>query len=524
MRGLVSFGESNIEESREDDSERLRYRRQFVLGPRPLAEFPSWQRIKIGDDVFLTAHPDLDTLQVFSNGKSLTLLGFILDPQNPGSDDSAILAQLLPELCSDTGLNESLQSTNRFGGRWILIADNGSRITLLSDALGQRQVYYTFRPIRGEVWCASQPGIVADILNLKPSRDAIEFIAAQKSSGQEEYWFPGNTSLYDDVKLLLPNHYLDLTHLESRRFWPCRSLAEIPLHEVVKNSATLIRGLMMSAANRFPLKILITAGWDSRVVLAAAMDLKTEVSYSTFVKGDSSSTNPDVNVPARLLPKLGKIHEILNIPDRMDPVFGQLYLQNVAAAHECYGPTAQALYGSTGPAEVRVSGGGSETVRQQFRPSVRGSMTAEILAEFAHTTQKFAIEAFEVWLSGVPTNMGFDVLDLFYWEQKCGQWLAAGQVEWDIAGESIAAFDCRTLLATLLSAHEDYRLPPDYELYRTLLKRLSPKVLSEPINPHKKLGASERSFRARVKRALVKYHLREYLPAAVLNLAKKVVR
>lgn len=513
-----------IDTTCEYDRERLRYRRQFVLGPRPLENFPSWKHVRIRDDVHVTAHPDLNTLQIRSSGKTLTLLGFVFDPQDSESDDSAILAQLLPDLCSGADCIESLQKTNRFGGRWVLIADTGSRITLLSDPLGQRQIYYTFPSIQGEVWCASQPGIIAEVLNLEPSANAMEFVETQKSRGQVEYWFPNDTSLYDNVKLLLPNHYLDLAQGKPQRFWPCSSLEKLPLRQAVKDGASLIRGLMMSAGNRFPLEVLITAGWDSRVVLAAAKDLKSEISYFTFVTAESDFEKPDVQVPARLLPKLGKVHHILDVSESMDPAFWQLYQQNVSAAHECWGPIAQALYRRSRPSGLRVSGSGSETVRQQFRPSVKGAVTPETLAGFANARQKFAIDAFAQWLAGVPKNIGFDVLDLFYWEQKCGQWLAVGQVEWDVAGESFAPFNCRTLLATLLAVHEHYRQLPHYELYSALLRELWPEVLSEPINPHKNRGADRLSLKAWVKGALVKSHLREYIPEAVINVAKKTVR
>jgi hypothetical protein len=86
------------------------------------------------------------------------------------------MKQLLPELCSDAHPKEFLHRLNVHGGRWILIANNGSRITLFNDALGQRRLYYTSPPVNGEVWCGTQPGIIASILNLEPGRVVMEFV------------------------------------------------------------------------------------------------------------------------------------------------------------------------------------------------------------------------------------------------------------------------------------------------------------------------------------------------------------
>jgi hypothetical protein len=75
------------------DVEQLLFRRQYVLGPRPYERFASWKRVAIRPDVHLTAHPDLHVQQVVAGGKSLTLLGFILDSRDPRSDDGTVLEQ-----------------------------------------------------------------------------------------------------------------------------------------------------------------------------------------------------------------------------------------------------------------------------------------------------------------------------------------------------------------------------------------------------------------------------------------------
>jgi hypothetical protein len=79
-----------------------------------------------------------------------------------------------------------------------------------------------------------------------------------------------------------------------------------------------------------------------------------------------------------------------------------------------------------------------------------------------------------------------DVLDLFYWEQRAGNWLATCELEFDIAWKDIfTPYNCRLLLMDMLSADDIYRRPPQYELYKKMILTLWPEVLAEPINPHK---------------------------------------
>ncbi len=498
-------------------SDPLAYRRQFVLSPQPLAEFATWNSMKIGDHAHLIAHPDLNLLQVQGAGNSLTLLGYILDARHPDSDDRTVLEALLPRLCSEGEPAELLQAVNHLGGRWILIVENGADIWVLNDALAQRQVYYNSPSVPGQVWCASQPRILAEFLGLEPSVRSAQFVEKQKQAGQLEYWFPNDTSPYEAIKLLLPNHYLNLATGKPERFWPRENIGRVSIRKAVKPAASLLRGQMKSAANRFPLEILITAGWDSRTVLAATKDLQGDIRYYTFV---DEGTNPaDIEVPAKLLPKLGRSHNILRIPGKSETPFKERYLRNVAAAHETWVPVAEALSTFCRPSALRVSGSGSETVRQQLRPHVTDGVTAEILAGFAKARQEFAVDEFGRWLAGVPKNCDIGILDLFYWEQKCGQWLAVGQTEWDLVGESFAPFNCRELLALLLPVAERYRVPPHYKLYRAFIRHLWPAVLSEPVNPHKK---NNPLFKGRSKQLIIRDYLKQVLPPKLLAVARRL--
>jgi hypothetical protein len=43
------------------DIRKLLFRRQFILGPFFIESLSDWKRLKIGETIFLTVHPDLGT-------------------------------------------------------------------------------------------------------------------------------------------------------------------------------------------------------------------------------------------------------------------------------------------------------------------------------------------------------------------------------------------------------------------------------------------------------------------------------
>ena len=235
--------------------EKLLFRRQFVLGPNYVEAFQSWKRVKVNNMIYLTVHPDLSTYKADYENKSITLLGYILDPLNPQANDSDIINILIRELSMRDSLDSFFECTYTFGGRWILIVDDGKEGRLFNDATGLRQVFYTSTGFTKDVWCASQPGILAETLNLEPDEEAMAFISSFEKNNKE-YWWPGDTSPYKEINHLLPNHYLNLNTGLCYRYWPDKYLNCLPLEEAVKKCSKILQGLMESASNRFDLKFL----------------------------------------------------------------------------------------------------------------------------------------------------------------------------------------------------------------------------------------------------------------------------
>jgi len=118
------------------------------------------------------------------------------------------------------------------------------------------------------------------------------------------------------------------------------------------------------------------------------------------------------------------------------------------------------------------------------------------------TGHPFASVSFDKWLGGLERKTNIRLLDLFYWENRVGNWLTTCQAEFDTAWQDIfTPFNCRLLLMNMLSVPEKYRRPPDYLFYRKLIQSLWSEVLQAPINPHKPKQI------AKPLKARVRYHL-----------------
>jgi hypothetical protein len=500
------------------DTDKLLFRRQFVLAPRPIEGFSGWTRLRIGGEHYLAAHPDLEVHQATMGGKSITLLGYILDPDNPEHTNADIVEALLGQLET---LENLIASTNCLGGRWILIASYGAETILFNDACGLRQIYYA-RPdlaIGQNSWCASQPGLIAESLKLEADSEALDFLNARQSAEFGVYWLPDDMSLHKEIKLLLPNHYLNLRTGVAHRFWPDMDLGNVEPREAVEESARLLLGLMTAARRRFDMALPLTAGWDSRVMLALCKNFVRDVYFYTFCYPWFTETTADIAIPAALTRRLGVQHNVIRYPEHVNVEFAAIYRRNNITMGKAGCGDAQALYEHYPQERVCVGGDAGEIVKCFFRPPgvKEGVISAQDLAKFDNFgTSPFVLRAYEKWLEGAhPRNV--HLLDLFCWEHMAGRVQGSIRSQFDMVQECFPAYNCRSLLVTMLSVDERYRKPPEFEFLRDLIARLWTEILREPINP----GVGARAAIAGLLRKWRIYHL---IPPSFIRLGKHLIR
>ncbi|BAU48096.1 hypothetical protein SVA_1534 [Sulfurifustis variabilis] len=470
------------------DSASTLFAGQFLLGPELPQSLPSWERYALGDGLALTVHPQLPVHTVSQGDRSLTLVGFALDPDLPTADDTDILLHLLERYAS---IDSLIAATAQLGGRWVLIAQAGDARHLFHDALGLRQAFYTDPRVTTGLWVMSQPGLALEVLNLTPAREALEFIDSFEFRSFAEYRWPAAASPLQELRRLQPNHVLDLHSGKVRRFWPTVPMRRPPIACAIANVTRLLTGLVKAAAHRYDLALALTAGIDSRVVLAASREVSHRISYVTVRQARMADDHPDVVVPARLLNRLGLPGEIVRARASMSPVFSWVYKRSVFLAHDHYGPDAEAILRRFGRRKTVITGSGAEVARCSFRdvyafarwrrPSARDLARLQQMGE-----HPLAIRHFGEWLEDARCRDYVPVLDLFEWEQGHGSWLASTQLEFDIAWRDIfTPYNCRAVLSELLGVEERHRRAPRHTLFRRIAETMWPDVLSEPINPGK---------------------------------------
>jgi hypothetical protein len=474
----------------EGQKEKYLYRRQYLLAPRPIDSFGNWKQIQLSEECFLTAHPDLPVITARRQDRSIHLLGYIIDPYNPYSDDSQIMEDVIDK--SKTA-DEVFEYIADKCGRFVIVAKIKDDFRIFSDACGTRQVFFHIDK-RNSVWCASQPHLIAGELGVEVNEMVKSDLHKSSLFKTTEHWYPGNITLFDNIYHLTPNHYLDMTSRKVIRYWPRERLSPISISECIPKVSALLSGIIEGAAHRYNLAFAISCGLDSRTLFAASRKVAKNIHYITQKPKDEVDSDPDVLIPSAMLKQMGLEHSVLVLPEKLDADFEAILRKNVFTARTTKGLNAISIsdhFKGEKKEVVVLYGNCSEiTKRDRFRfPKTPNQLiSGNVLAAMAQMSRSdVAVEQFKEWVVPVKklTRYNVDILDLMHWEQRVGNWGAMTFSEYEMVYESLCPYSCRRYIEYMLCVPFKDRTKPKYRLHHEIIAALWPEALEYEINPEK---------------------------------------
>jgi len=477
--------------------EHLRYRRQFLLTKTEINAPIDWNHTPL-HPFHLYAHPDLSVTVHKDHRHTLALLGSIFDPNQPNQDNHQVLTGISRSISAPRNLFPELK---RYVGHYALLYKNRNDTIILNDALGLREVYYSCAEAN-RVVCASQPHLLAQFAEpqVRPRCDA-EFLTFYKTNSVRGRWNPyrrwiGDETYYEDVKHLMPNHYLDINTTHVSRYWPTAPIEPSKPEKAVERACAFLQNSLRAMAHRHPLMMAVTAGTDSRTLLAASRGIKDDIYYFVNDQG-LGSDHPDIWVPKQIFESLGVPFHVHTVPPTYDEAFAKVFLENTFFASERILPTIFNVYFCSLQHRVNILGVGEIGRVHYGKPPKRAS--AYLLAYILRHRDggRYALRQAEQILNDllpIANRYSLNVLTLLLWEQLLGNWGATGNSESDIAVEELNPFDSHELYETLLSVDEEYSRWDRARLFKAMIGRMWPELLHWPINPPRDVRGNVAQF------------------------------
>lgn len=376
--------------------------------------------------------------------------------------------------CSPSNFEELIYG---LGGRFvaILITTIDSRVYL--DPAGSLAT----------VWCEKQE-IVASTTSLIPYIQGCENneeLIKSLEFPKKDIWFPFSLTSRYSIERLLPNHFLDIKKWSVVRHWP---LGEIEPTSNIENSileiSSILKNHINTIANEYPIYMSLTAGRDSRMLLACAKSLLNNIVFFTREMPDELA-KLDCEISPKIAKRFGLNHVILKYEVARETELKEwLYRTGYCVAGRVW-KSVKTLK-QLDPSRIFLPGLASEVGRSYYwnkYDTESSPLSESILLKKIHIPAIDEIEKrASQWLEGLPTKNSLTILDLLYIEQRLGCW--AGPLHYGIVnnGFVLSPFVHRRIFEIMLS------LPPEYKrnqfLPRDLISTQWSELLSFPFNEY----------------------------------------
>jgi hypothetical protein len=302
---------------------------------------------------------------------------------------------------------------------------------------------------------------------------------------EKDVWLPSGLTTKKNVRRLLPNHCLNLTNWTVSRHWPTDQ-TDLSVDHDTKAAVTRIAGCAKSTiaaiAKSHPLCLTVTAGRDSRSVLACARDY---VHVSTFFTFAAEKETNDMHIAALLVNRLRLNHKFIRrvkaSPEELDRWLS-LTGRSVSGAILKIHKTIEKL----DPERVLLPGTSAEVhkgVYHRFKDRTGTKLTArEVLSRCKLPHHPALLKATEAWLKELDFLDAFKILDLVHIEQRLGCWAAPMHYGNTTSAFEIATFNSRMIFNAMMRLPHAYRRKK--QLAIDICKNEWPELLYFPFNEY----------------------------------------
>ena len=395
---------------------------QFLLGDAPLPPDPLKGGPHAGTDVSLSAvslriYPKSPMLRLQDgDGRVIgAILGYPVDLRSGRliRDDLTLNVVVQDNMDVDRLVEEHVYS---FSGSFLFVLDLPGVRRLYLDACGSRTAVFDPQ--------ARLAGATGPLLLGPEAADRMDRELYGALDVVHDGWFPAGLTAHRGVERLLVNHYLDLDRWTQHRHWPSAPIPQADLEAACGRVLEATRRTVKALHASEELAVSLTAGNETRFILAACRGMAPELN---FVTADVPDAALDVHQARELARRFGLHHSVL--PNRRADAQQAEDWQRRAGF--CIGGSNMWNHPTVAPLKGRmlIAGNGGETGRAFFwRPSDTAETEIDVdrlLPRFGMPAHPRIRAAVAVWLSGVEGFDPFLKLDLAYLELRVGCWAFA---------------------------------------------------------------------------------------------------
>lgn len=352
----------------------------------------------------------------------------------------------------------------------------------MNDPLGSQTVFYD---AEGRA-VGSHAALVAEALGTGRSRSATRYMATDEYKSRTTRFLPGDLSLFDGIRLLIPNNEVELPSARTRRYWPGRPLEPTDVEMTFGLWDEYFTNYAAFLEPRYNLVLGLTGGMDSRAIIATLRAKGMRPRYETW---DAMKEEERSRIPAMVAHLKGP-HRWIDMAYRSDaPEFREIREAAKIAAGFTRGTPllpAQVSRGA-GQRDLFLYGHGSAVASGAYSRMAKPWLPEEPLQRaytlYSGTARKnaspeyrdFTLQAFREFFENGNYHCelhGADIGDLLYWEHRMANWASLQIATFTVALNSHAAFNSRRLFAAFWGLIDERRFTKG--IHQEIMTRYDP--------------------------------------------------
>lgn len=434
--------------------------------------------VRLGDDyIWHTERARVSSAR--SNDVDIIIIGECVDIREGHDAD-----KIAEGLCSLADLRFEQEIENLCGGYAIFRRDKDG-IKVYGDAIHMMSVYYGIDRYKGIV-ASCEALIVHDVSEISP--EASKVLAGAYEPG---LYLAGDMTMYDNVKALLPNHYLSLKDSRPVRYFPYENLkiaqTDAEVNECVDNTIQWVNRCIRQFSKRMSFASPLTPGGDSRLNCAFINNLipQKDVRYYVIETKEVKSFQENAIL-------IKKIAEEFRFNDfHFYPEEETVSSDQIEELKRSFGPIREwrnKIWAYHPDIKDRTIVSGA-----LIGHILGGRLAANMPDWFAgawfmkvmqRNVSRISGKEVEKWYADARSGIkrGYSKFDLWYWEIRCGRWNANTISRDDLIGiRDINIYNSCRIIKEWCKIPRCLRVRK--LIHKRLMERLYPSLASIGFNP-----------------------------------------
>lgn len=464
-----------------DNYNSLLFPKQFCISDLPLPASLSHWRTFPQQRFNVYTHPDLDVVHVSNANRELYLLGYMFS-----SEEDLSRQYIASVILKAPSIESAIQCTFPYSGVFAMLLRYDQRWVMFQDSGALKEVYYYSG--QDHLLIGSEPKLLEHFMPLKKHKDneAASFFSSQAFAKKKVFF--GKYTHLKDVYHLKPNHLLELRSREPIRYFPFQQCEPLDVKYVSDQLAHRLTGYLNHAANNRKLALAITAGWDSRMLLAASRGQKDNCQYYFNQYPDGKDKDDDLHVAKRIAGELDLDLHVYEYRNVQPNVLKKAYNDSYSFPRPFFQGYVLNTWYQHMSDRFNLVGTTSETAKNYF--DLHREPSARLLAYFSgYPGHPFVVRYYQEWLDRHARDImakGYRVIDFFHWEENIGNFVAKATTEASFGTNPYPIFNSKELIDLMLRVPLKYRNRHDNLLYKMAIGKMWPELLRFPFNPNVK--------------------------------------